>query len=76
MARSSNRNFPKEIIPMAKRHMKRYSTFLITREMQIRTTMRYHFTLVRMSSLKKSIKQYILERCRKKGNSPTLLVGM
>ena len=49
-----NRHISKKEIQMANKHMKSYSIRLITREMQIKTTVRYHLTLVTMTIIKKS----------------------
>ena len=76
-AEDMNRYFSKEDMQMANRYKKRCSKSLISREMQIKTTLTYHLALVRMTIIKKTAnKKEVFASMWRKWNPHALFIGM
>jgi hypothetical protein len=61
-AHELNREFSKEEVQMASKNMKKCSNFLIIKVLQIKPTLSFHFTAVRMARIKDSNKKQMLVR--------------
>jgi hypothetical protein len=68
-----NREFSTKVSRMAKKHLKKCSKSLVIREMQIKTTLSFYLTPVRIAKIKHS-SWHTLARMWRKGNTPPLLV--
>jgi hypothetical protein len=64
-ARELNRKFSKEAVQMPNKYMKKCSTFLVVKEMQIKITLRFHLTPVRMAIFKANNSNKCWQKCGK-----------
>jgi len=62
-----NKHFSREDIQMAKKYKKRYPTSFTIREMEIKTTMKYHLTPVRMTKINNTRNNRCWQGCGERG---------
>ena len=68
MRKNMHRNFTEEDRQMANKHMKRCSTSLAIRGMQISNAVRYHYTPIRMANMENNGEEKWWQECRKTGS--------
>jgi hypothetical protein len=66
-AKELNRGFSKEEFQMAKTHRKKCSTSLTIKEIQIKTTLRFHLTPIRTATIKNTNNNKHWQECGGKG---------
>jgi hypothetical protein len=75
-ANELNRVFTKDEVQMATKHMKKFSTSLVIKEIQIKIRLTFHLTHIRMATIKNTNNNKSWQLCREKESSYTVQVNI